>query len=229
MSHQSNTVYYDLGYRFVILGDCDTGKSTLMTKICDGVQSSYSTVGADFRATCVKINGKNCKLHVWDTSGRTEYEELIISFIKDRDGVILCFNLADPETFLNLDKWKILINEHKSIHTQVLLVGVKSDLVHEVAYEQGEKYAVDNNWGYTEISCIFDTKNTVCEKVFVFLGNKIHSMFPSLESDLITKPLKTMPITSAVTTTTESKPSKSNTNNYDMDFSLYPHSSCSIL
>jgi small GTP-binding protein len=223
MNHPPNTVY-DLGYRFVILGDSNTGKSTLMTKICDGVQSSFSTVGVDFRSTCLNVNGKNCKLHVWDTSGRTEYEDLIISFIKDRDGVVLCFSLADPETFLNLDKWKGLVNEHKSIHTQVLLVGVKSDLVHEVAYEQGEKYAIDNNWGYTEISCDFDSKNAITEKVFVCLADKIYRLFPSLESDLITKPTKTIN-----TIQTVPIPKKSNSYNFDIDYNPYSIPSCSIL
>jgi small GTP-binding protein len=222
MNYQPNTIYYDLGYRFVILGDRNTGKSSLITKMCDGRLSTCATIGAEFRAINVKINEKNCKLHVWDTSGKTEQEELITPFIKDRDGIILCFNLADPETFLNLDKWKILIDKYKSIYAQVLLVGVKSDLEREVAYEQGEKYAIDNKWIYTEISCVLDTKNIISNKVFIFLADKIHLMYPNLESDLITRP----PPKDIIATTAEPK-SKPSAINHHTNYSV--PSMCSIL
>jgi small GTP-binding protein len=220
MNYQSDVFYYDLGYRFVILGDSNTGKSTLLSKLFDDVKSNYLTSGTDFRSTCITINDKKCKLHLWDTSGKLDYRELITSFIKNRDGIILCFNLADPETFLNLDNWKTIIDTHKSAHTQVILVGVKNDLVREVAFEQGQKYAMDNNWEYTEISCIINSKNIICDKIFVSLAKKIYRMYPSLETNLIAKP----PVIIS-----DSEPQKSTIYDYTIEHPKNSYFNCNIL
>ena len=68
-------------------------------------------------------------MSIFDLSGDNIYETVRKEYYKDSQGVLLCFNLADKDSFQNLDKWE------KEMHANGInlknafigLVGSKSD------------------------------------------------------------------------------------------------------
>jgi GTPase SAR1 family protein len=68
-------------------------------------------------------------MSIFDLSGDNIYETVRKEYYKDSQGVLLCFNLADKDTFQNLDKWEkeMHANGINPKNAFIGLVGSKSD------------------------------------------------------------------------------------------------------
>ncbi|KAJ3037162.1 hypothetical protein HK097_003590 [Rhizophlyctis rosea] len=83
------------------------------------------TFGADL---CVKTSSDNKKysLNIWCCGGHPRYRPLLEQFFEDASAIIICFDLLNTQSFLELPYW---YNEYKrnAPDALVLLVGTKSD------------------------------------------------------------------------------------------------------
>ena len=63
------------------VGDAGVGKTCLITRFVDDTFSSTnkSTIGVDFKATQVEMDGKAVQLQVWDTAGQERSRPLILT------------------------------------------------------------------------------------------------------------------------------------------------------
>ena len=75
---------YDFIFKFIIIGDSNVGKSSLMTKfIYNSMINDYeSTVGVDFGSKMIDVNNKKIKLQIWDTAGQESYRSITRSYYK---------------------------------------------------------------------------------------------------------------------------------------------------
>jgi Ras-related protein Rab-1A len=74
------------------------------------------------------IDSKRCKLQVWDTAGQDRFKCVVSSFYRNANGVIICFDLTDLETFRNVNNWYEEVKRYCPEQTPVILIGTKSDL-----------------------------------------------------------------------------------------------------
>ena len=47
----------------------------------------------------MRVDGKHCKLQIWDTAGQEKFLSLTKNYFQKADGVIVVFDLTDRVTF----------------------------------------------------------------------------------------------------------------------------------
>jgi Ras-related protein Rab-2A len=80
-SHKSAQMSYAFLFKYIIIGDTGVGKSCLMLQFTDQkFQSLHDlTIGVEFGAKTVTIDGINLKLQIWDTAGQENFRSVLNS------------------------------------------------------------------------------------------------------------------------------------------------------
>ncbi|ETO03727.1 GTP-binding protein, partial [Reticulomyxa filosa] len=67
---------------------------------------------------------------IWDTAGQERYNSLSSAYCKGADACVLCYDITDTQSFVDIDKWRKLFIEHNDTDNNIrfLLVGTKWDL-----------------------------------------------------------------------------------------------------
>ncbi|KAG2236843.1 hypothetical protein INT48_002656, partial [Thamnidium elegans] len=85
----------------------------------------------EFGSRFITMNdGKQIKLQIWDTAGQESFRSITQSYYRGAAGALLD------------------VRKHANPHTTIVLVGNKCDLeskARQVTYEEGEKFARDND------------------------------------------------------------------------------------
>ena len=94
--------------KIVILGDTGVGKTSLLQQFLNGhVSGTYKpTIGADFSKKEMVIDNVTVNLQVWDTAGQEKFQSLGYAFYRGADCCILVYDITNPVSFDNLNKWK---------------------------------------------------------------------------------------------------------------------------
>ena len=79
---QSQTVDYT--FKLVLVGDSGVGKSNLLCRFTKNEfnPSMKSTIGVEFAARVVDVQGKKLKVSVWDTAGQERYRAIVRCLIR---------------------------------------------------------------------------------------------------------------------------------------------------
>lgn len=126
----------DYTYKFIVVGDVATGKSTLVKRGNDNmyIREYNPTIGVDFAVWNVNVvDSKNeikrVKLHIWDTAGQEMYRAIVKSYYRSAVAAFVVFDLTDKDSFDNVPGWIRTIQEESAILPKhMLLIGNKSDL-----------------------------------------------------------------------------------------------------
>ena len=105
-------------FKILILGYADTGKTSLIQRYINNefFELVQSSLGLDFREKKVQISEKEkIVLKLWDTAGSEKFRSIAQNYFTNSDGIILCFDSSDKETFDNLNGWVNYINEYVQI------------------------------------------------------------------------------------------------------------------
>ena len=98
---------YDYLFKILVIGDSGVGKSSMLSQFTDNIFSAcfISTIGVDFKIKTVEIDDKVVKLQIWDTAGQDRFREPALSYYRGAVGIILVYDVSDPQSFQNLDYW----------------------------------------------------------------------------------------------------------------------------
>lgn len=171
-------------YKIVIIGDGGSGKSSLLLKFAEGTfqDKHYTTIGVDLKAKYININGTIIKLHIWDTAGQERFRSIIKTYYATASGIILVFDLANRESFLNLKIW---IDELRHVDKDgfpILLVGNKVDLKskRQVTDKEIGDFIINNglNISYLEASA---KSNVNIKEIFIEIAKKV--LYDGIKSD----------------------------------------------
>jgi Ras-related protein Rab-1A len=93
-------------YKIIMIGDSDTGKTSLLLRFCEGKFDSTQncTIGIDFKLKNVKIDKKIIKLQLWDTAGQERFKSMSNNYIRNAHGCIAVYDISKRDSFLNLEK-----------------------------------------------------------------------------------------------------------------------------
>lgn len=142
----------------MLIGDSGVGKSNLLCRFTknDFMMDSKSTIGVDFAARTVKIEGKIIKAQMWDTAGQERYRAINSAYYRGAVGALLVYDITKKQTFDNVPRWLSEVREHADEDIIVLLVGNKSDLRHirAVSTEEGVAFAQENGLFFIETSAL---------------------------------------------------------------------------
>ena len=162
-------------FKYIIIGDTGVGKSCLLLQFTDRrFQPVHDlTIGVEFGARMITIDGKQIKLQIWDTAGQESFRSITRSYYRGAAGALLVYDITRRETFTQLEKWLTEARENASENMVIMLIGNKVDLDHKraVTYQDGSDFATKNNLIFLETSA--KTAANV-EEAFVQTAQKIY-------------------------------------------------------
>ncbi|KZV57700.1 hypothetical protein F511_03160 [Dorcoceras hygrometricum] len=147
---------YDYLFKYIIIGDTGVGKSCLLLQFTDKrFQPVHDlTIGVEFGARMVTIDGRPIKLQIWDTAGQESFRSITRSYYRGAAGALLVYDITRRETFNHLASWLEDARQHANPNMTIMLVGNKSDLANRraISKEEGEQFAKENGLLFLEAS-----------------------------------------------------------------------------
>ena len=126
-------------FKILTLGESGVGKTCILRRFVENkfLKNHLATIGIDFRAKTIPINGYEVKLKIWDTAGEERFRNITNQYYKGADGIILVFDLTNFDTMNKIRDWYNQIkNNTSSNDIGLVLVANKSDLKREVSNEE---------------------------------------------------------------------------------------------
>lgn len=167
---------YDYLFKLLLIGDSGVGKSCLLLRFADDTytESYISTIGVDFKIRTIDLDGKTIKLQIWDTAGQERFRTITSSYYRGAHGIIVVYDVTDPESFNNVKQWLQEIDRYASEGVNKLLVGNKCDLTAKksVEYTKAKEYADSLSIPFLETSA---KNSTNVEQAFMTMATEIKS------------------------------------------------------
>uniref|UniRef100_A0A1J3CUT1 Ras-related protein RABB1b n=1 Tax=Noccaea caerulescens TaxID=107243 RepID=A0A1J3CUT1_NOCCA len=147
---------YDYLFKYIIIGDTGVGKSCLLLQFTDKrFQPVHDlTIGVEFGARMVTVDGRPIKLQIWDTAGQESFRSITRSYYRGAAGALLVYDITRRETFNHLASWLEDARQHANPNMSIMLIGNKCDLAHKraVSREEGEQFAKEHGLLFLEAS-----------------------------------------------------------------------------
>ena len=140
-----STEKFDEKIKIMTLGNSDVGKSSIFFRYANESWNDtfVPTIGVDFKIKTLEIDAKKIKMQIWDTAGQERFKNIIASYYRGANGILLIYDVTDKDSFKNLSNWLIEIEKNASKNVLRLLIGNKSDLEDKrvITYNQGKEFA----------------------------------------------------------------------------------------
>ena len=181
-------VSYHYLLKYIIIGDPSVGKSNLLLKYAHNkfTNEYQATIGVEFGAKNLTINGKIFRIQIWDTAGQENFKSITRAYYKNSVCAIIAYDITKRTSFENVQEWIEEVRSQSPKQILLVLVGNKIDLEKErvVAIEEGKKFADSNDILFFESSA--KTGNNV-EDIFYksaeCISQRINKNVYDLESD----------------------------------------------
>ena len=121
------------------------------------------TIGVEFAAKIIELDGKFIKIQIWDTAGHEAFQSITRTYYRGAAGALLVYDITRRDTYVHLVKWLSELKENAPKDITIILIGNKNDLENErqVSYEEGESFAKENGLLFLETSA--KTANNIIE------------------------------------------------------------------
>jgi small GTP-binding protein len=145
-------------FKFIVIGTSGVGKTAILKRLVDDVFShdNQSTIGVEFLATTIDVEGQSVKLQIWDTAGQERFRSIAKAYFRSAIGVILVFDLTERKSFDDLNQWLVDIHALCDPNAVVTLIGNKLDLAENrtITSKEAETFAELHRLAYFETSAL---------------------------------------------------------------------------
>lgn len=171
---------YDYLFKIILIGDSGIGKSCLLNRFVDNTYepNNISTIGVDFKMKTVQIGTRNIKLQIWDTAGQERFRTVVSSYYRGSHGVLLCFDLHDPESFENLKTWLAEINRYCRPEVPIFLIGTKGDLEQRVKQDDIDRLCSTYHYKFIRTS---SKQSFNCDQTFYHMAQTLLKFMQNME------------------------------------------------
>lgn len=151
---------HDVLFKFIIIGDSDSGKSCLLRYLLEKKfkKSSHTqhTVGVEFGSKIVSVSGKQVKLQIWDTAGQERFRSVTRSYYRGAIGCLLVYDITSRDSYNHLVGWLSDARTLSRSDVTVVVVGNKLDLnaQREVTLLEASRFAQENDLMFMETSAL---------------------------------------------------------------------------
>lgn len=169
---------YSYLFKYIIIGDSGVGKSCFMLQFTDRRFKSQHdlTIGVEFGARSVNLEGKTLKLQMWDTAGQESFLSITRSYYRGAVAALLLYDITNRESFESLGRWLNEARNNANRNICIMLVGNKTDLEgqRQVSEAEAKAFAEENQMLWMEASaktghnvdnCFLELAKTVLEKL----------------------------------------------------------------
>ena len=201
--------------KYVIIGDSGVGKSNILLQYINGKfnEDFKATVGVEFGAKNIEINGRIYRIQIWDTAGQENFRSIARAYYKNSICACIVYDITNRNSFNSVQSWIDDCTKQTPKSILLLLIGNKNDLNdrREVQYEEGAEFAKKRNMIFLETSA--KTGNNI-DKIFEKSVKKIDQNIIDNKYDLdnencgIRKGLKTESFVLSVEKAKEKKKKK---------------------
>ena len=78
-------------------------RSLLLHPACLRPQVHDLTIGVEFGARMVTLDGKQIKLQIWDTAGQERYRAITNAYYRDAVGALLVYDITSGKSFESVE------------------------------------------------------------------------------------------------------------------------------
>ena len=142
--------------KYIIIGDSAVGKSNMLLRyIHDRFNEDFhSTIGVEFGAKNIQVDGKIFRIQIWDTAGQETFRSITRAYYKNSVCAFVVYDVTNRTSFDNIKVW---VEDCKKLSPKtvlIILVGNKIDLEknREVSYDEGSIFAQKNGLLFFECS-----------------------------------------------------------------------------
>mmetsp|Transcript_40621 Transcript_40621/g.56464 ORF Transcript_40621/g.56464 Transcript_40621/m.56464 type:complete len:199 (+) Transcript_40621:95-691(+) len=145
---------YDMLMKMLLIGDNGVGKSCLLLRVADDTytDSYISTFGVDFKIVRKVVEGKECKLQIWDTVGEERFRTITSSYYRGAHGILMVYDVSERQSFENIKRWNQEIDKYASPNVARILVANKNDMKQVVTTKEGQDLANQLHVSFVEVS-----------------------------------------------------------------------------
>jgi GTPase SAR1 family protein len=125
----------------------------------------YFNYTLKYKGTYSSLDGVDVKFSIWDLAGADVFKKITRGYLPLTQGLILVFNLNDPESFTKLDEWLedamvyISFSKEENIQLPGVVIGNKKDLPQLVPSSEAQEWAFKRGFTYFEVSAKTDHLN----------------------------------------------------------------------
>lgn len=161
-------------------------KNSGKTSFIDGDTLNDCPIGVSFKPIECYANGSdNYKFIVWDLKDRTRFWFLFPYFCRGACAGLLCFDMSDKNSFLELNNWIKLLRDHVG-DIPIILIGTIENLEGiKVSREEINDYVRNNRLHKFYLSSLYDDNETKKE-VFKSIVESIDPNYPLNNFSLFT-------------------------------------------
>ena len=174
--------------KYIIIGDPAVGKSNILLKYAHNkfTNEYQSTIGVEFGAKNLTIEGKVFRIQIWDTAGQENFRSITRAYYKNSVCALIVYDITNRSSFENIISWIEDCKGQSPKSIFIILVGNKNDLENErqVSYEEGLEFAKNNNIVFFETSA--KTGKNISELFqtsAIEINKKIEEDFYDLENE----------------------------------------------
>ena len=165
---------YSMIFKMILIGDSGVGKTNILNRYINDTfsETTKSTVGVELGTKVEEYNNTKIKVQIWDTAGQERYRSITNAYYKGAKGSLLVYDITNPKTFENIDRWLSDLKVNGDENISVVLLGNKSDLESDrkVSTQQGKEKAEFYKLAFMETSALN--------------GNNIEKAFSELITDV---------------------------------------------
>lgn len=124
-----NSQPYDEVVKFMLIGDSNVGKTSIMRRFCEGKYSpkEQSTVGLEYGQRVLTLNGTRVLMQLWDTAGQEKFRTLTPSYYRSAMGILLVYSVKDKNSFNSVEMWMRQIRTFASDNIPIMILSNKAD------------------------------------------------------------------------------------------------------
>lgn len=145
-------------FKFVLLGDCETGKTAIKNQLCENQFSvKYKpTLGVEDGIYRGETDQGRYRVIVYDTSGQERFRQISYSNVSASQAIFFVYDVNNPATLEGLEsRIKDVSQQKEAPNVQKVLLGNKNDLLTTVTAEKTNDRAL-------ELARRYDLKKREC-------------------------------------------------------------------
>eukprot|EP00164_Ancoracysta_twista_P003327 GFYU01004438.1.p2 GENE.GFYU01004438.1~~GFYU01004438.1.p2 ORF type:complete len:215 (+),score=41.92 GFYU01004438.1:173-817(+) len=178
---------YDYLFKFIVIGDTDTGKSCLLHQFIENKfkRGASHTIGVEFGSKVIDVRAKKVKLQIWDTAGQERFRSVTRSYYRGAAAAIIVYDLTRRDTYNHLTSWMTDARTLANSDIVIIVVGNKLDLDdgrnREITVNEAARFAQENDAMFLETSAL-NGENV--SQSFKLCADKIMAKIDSGEIDI---------------------------------------------